>query len=156
MGAMITSDPKDPRIQRGGADESPRPQNDVYLVLPEEERKKGFVRPYRDRYRHVGAAGPRHPLRDLTEQERARYAGNEYVKYEAYPDDRAVTGRFWTQAQLDDAGKGCGTETTMGRELSETYARNPSFYGLTYCVACMKHRPVAEFVWTADGSRVGS
>jgi hypothetical protein len=50
----------------------------------------------------------------------------------------------------------CGTVTTMGRALSETYARDPSFYGATFCVNCNAHYPVAEFVWTADGQQVGS
>lgn len=52
--------------------------------------------------------------------------------------------------------KGCGTETTMGLELCETYARDPKFYGSTYCVGCSKHRPVAEFTWAEDGAEVGS
>lgn len=50
----------------------------------------------------------------------------------------------------------CGTSTTMGWELAETYARDPYFYGSTYCVHCSKHRPVAEFQWGDDGSTVGS
>ena len=37
--------------------------------------------------------------------------------------------------------------TTMGRAIAETYGRNPKFYGSTYCTACQKHRPVAEFRW---------
>lgn len=51
---------------------------------------------------------------------------------------------------------GCGTVTTMGRALSETYARDPAFYGATFCVRCNRHLPVAEFVWSADGQEVGS
>lgn len=50
----------------------------------------------------------------------------------------------------------CGTVTTMGRALSETYARDPSFYSHTFCVGCNRHLPVAEFVWTADGVQVGA
>ena len=50
----------------------------------------------------------------------------------------------------------CGAFTTMGSELSETYARNPKFYGSTYCVGCQKHRPNAEFFWAADSEVVGS
>lgn len=47
----------------------------------------------------------------------------------------------------------CGTITTMGRGLSETYAREPKFYGSTYCVHCGMHRPVGEFRWyEMDGS----
>lgn len=78
-------------------------QND-YIVLCEEERKKGFVRPYRDRYKHAA----------------------------------------------------CGTVTTMGAKLSETYARDPEFYSGTFCCGCRAHFPVAEFTWTADGQTVGS
>lgn len=99
----LTTDPRDPRLGHGSNTE-PVPQNEVYLVLSEEERAKGWVRPYRDAYRHDT----------------------------------------------------CGGVTTMGRALSETYARDPSFHGATYCVRCQKHRPVSEFTWTADGERVGS
>lgn len=100
---MITDDPNDPRLKRG-ADTGPGPQNEVYLVLSEEERAKGFVRPYRDAYIH----------------------------------------------------ETCGSVTTMGRALSETYARDPNFYGATYCCACRMHKPVSEFRWVADGQVVGS
>lgn len=79
-------------------------QHKGYIVLCPDERAKGFVRPYRDEYRHLT----------------------------------------------------CGTETTMGRALSETYARDPTFYGATFCCACNAHFPVAEFVWMADGEQVGS
>lgn len=105
----VTTDRTDPALTRG-VDAEPVPQAEKYLVLPEDERAKGFVRPYRDTYRHLGT--DKHP--------------------------------------------GCGTTTTMGRALSETYARDPKFYGATFCVHCSMHRPVDEFVWTADGERVGS
>lgn len=99
----LTTDPTDPRLGHGW-DDKPVPQQEVYLILSEEERSKGFVRPYRDRYIH----------------------------------------------------KSCRTETIMGTALSETYARNPKFYGATYCVRCQMHRPVSEFTWSADGDEVGS
>lgn len=47
----------------------------------------------------------------------------------------------------------CGGTTTMSLELCETYARDPSFYGATYCAKCMMHRPVGingEFTWLND------
>jgi len=78
-----------------------------YVVLAEEERAKGFVRPYRDSYRHLK----------------------------------------------------CGTVTTMGRTLSETYARDPDFYSGTFCAGCRSHFPVGEdgeFVWTRDSQKVGT
>lgn len=43
--------------------------------------------------------------------------------------------------------KTCGTVTTMGLALAETYARDPKFYGATYCCGCRMHRPVGEFTW---------
>lgn len=99
----LTTDPNDPRLGHGFNDQ-PVPQNAVYLVLSEEERAKGFVRPVRRSYVHVG----------------------------------------------------CGTVTTMGRALAETYARDPSFYGSTYCVHCSMHKPVAEFRWDGTDEVVGS
>ncbi len=38
----------------------------------------------------------------------------------------------------------CGRVTTMGAAIAETYARNPHFYGGTYCAHCGQHRPVGE------------
>lgn len=104
----VTSDPSDPRLGRG-VDEEQIPQHDVYLVLSDDERAKGFVRPLRTAYVH-------------------------------------------------DA---CGAVTTMGLPIAETYARQPTFYGATYCCTCRKHLPVSEFRWVGrDGSfsdqRVGS
>lgn len=98
-----TTDPSDPRLTRG-VDAEPVPQAEVYLVLSDAERAKGFVRPYRDTYLHTD---------------------------------------------------GCGVETSMARPIAETYARDPKFYGGTYCVGCRKHLPVAEFRWL-DGQVVGS
>jgi hypothetical protein len=44
----------------------------------------------------------------------------------------------------------CGTVTTMSLAIAETYARDPGFYGGTYCARCLGHFPVGvdgEFVW---------
>lgn len=53
--------------------------------------------------------------------------------------------------------KACGVATKMGRALAETYARDPKFYGATFCVGsrCKTHFPVDQFTWD-DGSVVGS
>jgi hypothetical protein len=48
----------------------------------------------------------------------------------------------------------CGAITTMGRAIAETYARDPSFYGGTFCATCRDHFPVGadgEFVWVEHG-----
>ena len=74
-----------------------------YLVLSDEERAKGFVRPVRTTYMH----------------------------------------------------EKCGTITTMGQAIAETYARDPKFYGGTYCAGCRNHFPVGqygEFVWVERGA----
>jgi hypothetical protein len=105
--------------------------------------------------------GPRFPaaLRDLTEEEQGRYGG-AYVKFEPYPEsERPKSGRYWSQADLDAVGKGCRTVTRMGRALAETYARQPSFYGATFCCGCGIHLPVGErgeFVWEGTQERVGT
>lgn len=160
-----TSDRNDPRLTRG-TDTEPVPQADVYLVLSDEERARGFVRPVRLSYLHVGPPGPEHPLRDLTDEEHERYASAGYVKFEEYPEDSgsAAAGRFWTQAHLDGSGKGCGTLTRMNQAIAETYARQPGFYGATYCCGCQRHLKVGadgEFTWADEqggdtGVRVGT
>jgi len=50
----------------------------------------------------------------------------------------------------------CGTTTTMGRALAETYARDPGFYSGTFCVLCARHFPLTEFVWAGTTEQVGS
>lgn len=99
----VTDDENDPGLSKIGPDG----QQETYLVLSDEERAKGFIRPVRYSYKHLE----------------------------------------------------CGGITTMGTELSETYARDPHFYGGTFCATCRSHFPVGEhgqFVWTDDGSKVGT
>lgn len=158
----VTDDPKDPRLGRG-VDKAPVPQHEAYLVLSEEERAKGFVRPVRRSYRHVGIAGPKFPLQDITAEQKEWWKDDSdpFVKFESYPSGYkgSATGKFWTQTELDSVGKGCGTVTTMGRALSETYARDPDFYGSTYCVGCSMHLEVGadgEFMWEGTTERVGT
>jgi hypothetical protein len=82
-------------------------QQQGYVVLAEEERAKGFIRPVRYKYIH----------------------------------------------------EKCGVETRINSQtIAETYARNPFFYGGTFCCGCMAHFPVGpkgEFVWS-DGTKVGT
>jgi hypothetical protein len=159
----VTDDPNHPGVKRGPPDQAPVPQHDTYLVLSEVERAKGFVRPLRRSYRHVGIAGPKYTLRELSQEERARWGDREFAKYEEYPQPNAygssAVGRYWTQKELDSIDKGCGVVTTMGVALAETYARDPRFYGATYCCGCQMHRAVGadgEFVWEGTNERVGT
>jgi hypothetical protein len=53
----------------------------------------------------------------------------------------------------------CGTVTTMGQALAETYARDPYFYSGTFCAGCREHFPVGEdgeFVWDGASQKVGT
>ena len=53
----------------------------------------------------------------------------------------------------------CGTLTTMGVALAETYARDPFFYSGTFCCGCRKHYPVGDdgdFVWDGTEIKVGT
>jgi len=93
----LTTDPNDPCLRVTEADG----QQACYLILSEEERAKGFVRPVRRSYYHLK----------------------------------------------------CWSVTSMGQALAETYARDPKFYGGTFCSACRDHFPVGlileggQFVW---------
>lgn len=53
----------------------------------------------------------------------------------------------------------CGTPTTMGVALAETYARDPAFYSGTFCCGCIAHFPVGldgEFTWYGTKEKVGT
>lgn len=100
----LTTDPNDPGLSKI----LPNGQQEKYIILSEEERKKGFVRPLRRSYTHVA----------------------------------------------------CGTRTNMGLVLCETYARQPDFYGGTFCAGCQKHFNLLidgkrQFHWVEDGKGVG-
>lgn len=147
----ITENPDDPALKNIDPDTH---MQEKYLVLSEAERAKGYVRPLRTVYKHVGRR-PTHPVRPLTDEERQQYAAFDYVAFEEYPPDSAARGRFWTQAQLHS---GCDQVTIIGTAIASTYATDPSFYGGTYCAHCRAHFPIGqdgEFIWE-DGSRVGT
>jgi hypothetical protein len=166
----LTTDPNDPDIKRG-LDEGPQPQNKKYLVLSEEELAKGFIRPVRTTYIHVGKKVDREGtiekleehLEDASDFAKNYYSrANGYVAYLKYPESRLpVVGCYIKQEDLDAFNSkekyvgGCGTTTTMHRTLAETWARDIKFYGATYCVSCYKHLPVDEFTWL-DGETLGS
>jgi hypothetical protein len=100
----LTPDRNDPCLREVDPDTG---MQKCYLILSDEERAKGFVRPVRRSYKHLT----------------------------------------------------CGTVTTMAQAIAETYARQPSFYGATYCVGCRTHLPVGvdgEFVWAGTDEKVGS
>ena len=50
--------------------------------------------------------------------------------------------------------KKCGVVTRMGIKIAETYARDPKFYGSTFCVFCKNHYPVGEFIWDDESEQI--
>lgn len=74
-----------------------------------------------------------------------------------YMKDGSPVPSVITSADVENMG-GCGVATTMSQPIAETYAREPGYYGATFCVGCGKHLPVGEygeFVWD-DGTKVGT
>lgn len=154
----VTTDgkPADPSMEGKGAPQPINPatgQHKAYWVLSEDERAKGFVRPVRHSYVHVGKR-PKYPLRDITpEEKQAHGPSNAFTKIEVYPEGCTIASQAWTDAQLHG---GCGAMTSMSMDIAETYARDPKFYGQTFCIRCRKHLPVGEFVWDGTDEVVGS
>ena len=148
----LTTDRNDPRLIEGQKNETG--QHEIYLVLSEEERSKGFVRPVRNTYVHVGKRIDVSKMRQLTDEERERYKDYGYAGF--IPEEKRESAVIGTFIKQSDLKSGCGTETTMGNALAETYARDPKFYGATYCCGCGKHLPVQEFVWKGTNETVGS
>ena len=131
-------------------------QQKGYVVLCPEERAKGFVRPLRRSYKHIGKkiCGDLLPTTDK-KLGGPRYMCNKANGHEGNHHYEFITQ--WESAQPENRRiGGCGTVTTMGLALCETYARDPYFYGSTFCVGCGTHLPVEEFNWVEDGQQVGS
>ena len=105
----MTTDRNDPGLKKIIESGDRKGQQETYLVLSEEERARGYVRPVRYKYLHIK----------------------------------------------------CGTVTSMGKALAETYARNPKFYSGTFCCHCGTHFNLGPpwnpaFLWDGDREPVGS
>lgn len=165
----LTTDRNDPKLKEGQKNETG--QHDIYLVLSEEERAKGFVRPIRDTYVHIGRkVESEGEVISLEEAYKNNPGAKEYYNknngygaFLKYPEEKSpLVGKYLRQAEFDAINSakefvgGCGTETKMGYALAETYARDPKFYGATFCCHCNRHLPVDEFIWKGTNETVGS
>jgi len=52
--------------------------------------------------------------------------------------------------------KKCNTNTRMPMACAETYAKNPKYYGSTFCCGCGDYFPVSQFLWEGTNEEVGS
>lgn len=78
--------------------------------------------------------------------------------YVVLSDDERAKG-FVEPVRRSYVHQACGVVTTMGLSIAETYARDPSFYGRTFCAGCGSHFPVGEhgqFVWDGTSQKVGT
>lgn len=73
--------------------------------------------------------------------------GEQYEdgQYENYPT--VDEGEFKQEVRTRYVHEECGETTGMRQDLAESVARNPGFYGKTYCSGCQKHVPVEEIRW---------
>lgn len=76
-------------------------------------------------------------------------------KYLVLSDEELAKG-FIRPVRTSYVHKKCGSLTTMGYKLAETYARDPKFYSGTFCCHCGTHFPVGEFRWEGTNELVGS
>lgn len=104
------------------------------------------------------------PLTDDPNDPRLRHGvdttkqGGQHDTYLVLSDEERAKG-FVEPVRRAYVHETCGSVTTMGQALAETYARDPEFYGATYCCHCDMHRPVGangEFVWDGTTQKVGT
>jgi hypothetical protein len=166
---MLTTDPTEPKLHQ----QKSNGQNEAYIVLSDEEKAKGFIRPIRDSYIHRGKKNEKGKIEKIIpitdyEFELGRIDtyynfSTGYSHFAKYSESESpVIGRYIKKDEAEQLIKnkeyigGCGTLTRMGVSIAETYARDPKFYGSTFCCGCNKHLPVNEFVWDGTNEELGS
>lgn len=83
---------------------------------------------------------------------------NQQMAYLVLSDEERAKG-FVEPVRRSYIHEKCGAITTMGIAIAETYARNPKYYGGTYCSKCLNHFPVGangEFLWKDTNIKVGT
>ena len=114
-----------------------------------------------DRYKCQCSPAPRTTLTDDTQvyPEHRRLKDNgQQEGYVVLAKEERARG-FVRPVRRSYVHTKCGTLTTMGQSLAETYARDPHFYSGTFCCGCGSHFPVGadgEFVWADSTEKVGT
>jgi len=82
-------------------------------------------------------------------------ATGQHLAYWVLPEDERAKG-FVRPLRHSYVHTKCKTVTKMGTALAETYARQPDYYGATFCCGRRAHFPVSEFLWDGTNEQVGS
>jgi hypothetical protein len=95
---------------------------------------------------------------DASVPDDAKRADGQHVDHWILPDEERAKG-FVRPVRRAYMHLTCGTVTTMPVKIAETYARQPDYYGRTFCCGCNDYFPVGpngEFVWDGSQEKVGS
>ena len=96
----LTTDPKDPKLKEGQKNETG--QHEIYLVLSEEERDKGFVRPVRDSYVHVGRYRNYAGIDKMLTEDEQKEMMKEYPHPEPYVAVLGINGSDGKHLPVDE------------------------------------------------------
>lgn len=115
-----------------------------------------------DRYKCQCSPAPRTTLTDGTQvypEHRRLKANGQQEGYKVLAEEERAKG-FVKPVRRSYIHLKCGTLTTMGQTLAETYARDPGFYSGTFCCGCRTHftfgQPDGDFVWDGTNEKLGT
>lgn len=87
-----------------------------------------------------------------------RLPDGQHADHWVLPEEERAKG-FVRPVRRTYRHEACGMTTTMGRALAETIARDPSYYGATFCAHCGDYFRIGEkgeFTWLDDGTKMGT
>ena len=88
----------------------------------------------------------------------AKHPDGQHVDHWVLPAEERAKG-FIRPVRLSYVHETCGGVTSMPKNIAETYAREPAYYGSTFCCGCRGYFPVGahgQFVWDGTKEKVGT
>ena len=79
----------------------------------------------------------------------------QHLDHWVLPEEERANG-FVRPLRFKYKHEKCEAVTRMGQPIAETYARDPYYYGTTFCIACHDYFQVSEFTWDGTKERLGS
>ena len=79
----------------------------------------------------------------------------QYVDHWVLCDEEIAKG-FVRPVRFSYVHENCGGTTSMPQAIAETYARQPDYYGRTFCCKCQDYFPVGvngEFLWKDENGK---